>query len=124
MTEVNLVAVLAPVALAAVAITLIAQFLLANDLDLSTTGKSAGMVVGLATLAVTVLGSALASRPVVMDAPVAAAFGYDSIDVQPPPLAWHGRHHKDLTLARIPNEFRASVNEHLPDPLPEDEAER
>ena len=55
MPEVNLVAVLAPVALAAVAITLIAQFLLAKG-DLSTTNKATGMVIGLATLAVTVLG--------------------------------------------------------------------
>ena len=123
MTDVNLVAVLAPVALAAVAITLIAQFLLAKG-DLSATSKPAGLVIGLVTLTVTVLGSALASRPVVMDAPIAAAFGHDSIDVQPPPLAWHRRHHKDLTLARIPNEFQASVIEHLPDPIPEDEAER
>ena len=63
-----------------------------------------------------------------MDAPVAAVTGPDGIDVQPPPVSTvgfgHQRHYKDLTLARIPSEFKASVMEHLPDPLPEDEAER
>lgn len=128
MTEVNLVAVLALVALAAVAIILIAQFLFANQVDLSATGKAAGMVIGLviglATLAVTVLGSALASRPVAMHVPIAAALGPGSIDDQP-------MHHfrlpveaENLLLQDIPIEFHARVREHLPNPLPVDEEER
>ena len=85
----ELAAILTPVALVAIAVTLIARFLLsAGHPDHQS--KTVGLVVGLGLMAVTLLGACLVSRPVAVDRLVSTIAGAEDIEMKDKSGAFSG----------------------------------